>query len=244
MLRKLKKIITTRKNFGFCPICDGQTLFVEFGPWLRDQYLCLRCRSIPRNRALFHVLTEQFPGYRSLRIHESSPCGPASARLARDCPGYVPSQYYPGALSGSVKDGFINENLEKMTFPDNSFDLTITQDVMEHVLHADMAFTEIARTLKPGGAHIFTLPLYCRPETKVRAVATGDGIDFLEEKEFHGNPVDAAGSLVVREWGPDLTDYIRLCSGMTTTTYRIADRKLGIDGEFLEVFVSRKDRVT
>lgn len=186
------------------------------------------------------VLEHQFPNFRMLAIHESSPCGPASDRLSRECPGYLASQYFPAESPGEVIDGFRNENLEKITFPDNSFDLTITQDVMEHVLNPDRAFAEIARTLKPGGAHLFTLPLYARAETKVRAVETAQGVEYLDEKEFHGNPVDAAGSLVVREWGLDLADFIYRSSGMSTVTYRSVDRKQGIDGEFLEVFVSRK----
>ncbi len=35
-------------------------------------------------------------------------------------------------------------------------------------------------------------------------------------------------------------DFIYLTSGMTTTVYNLRDSKLGIDGEFLEVFISRK----
>jgi len=186
------------------------------------------------------ILERLFPDFRQFSIHESSPCGPASGRLARECPGYVATQYFPTAPPGTIKDGFRNENLEKMTFPDNSFDIVVTQDVMEHVLNPDRAFAEIARTLKPEGAHLFTLPLYDRPETKIRAVEAERGIEYLETKEFHGNPVDTAGSLVTREWGLDLTDYIHQSSGMSTATYRTVDRQLGIDGEFLEVFVSRK----
>lgn len=239
-LRLLRHVFSGQSNRGYCPVCRRQTLFVATGTWLRDQYLCLWCRSIPRQRALTKILARLFPDFRQLAIHESSPCGPASDKLASECSGYVPTQFFPGIQPGEVKDGFRNENLEKMTFPDNSFDLTITQDVMEHVLNPDRAFAEIARTLKPGGAHVFTVPLYARPETKVRAVATETGIGYLDSKEFHGNPVDAAGSLVVREWGLDLTDYIYRSSGMSTATYRTVDRKYGIDGEFLEVFVSRK----
>ena len=43
------------------------------------------------------------------------------------------------------------ENLEELTFPDESIDLHISQDVMEHVFQPKRAFAEIARTLRPGG---------------------------------------------------------------------------------------------
>jgi len=51
------------------------------------------------------------------------------------------------------------ENLEALTFANESIDLHITQDVMEHVFHPSKVFKEIARTLKLGGAHIFTVPI-------------------------------------------------------------------------------------
>jgi 2-polyprenyl-3-methyl-5-hydroxy-6-metoxy-1,4-benzoquinol methylase len=46
-----------------------------------------------------------------------------------------------------------------LTFGDETFDLTITQDVMEHVFNPEKAFQEIMRTTKSGGAHVFTTPL-------------------------------------------------------------------------------------
>jgi len=240
LLLKLKPLLSGKANYGYCPICKQRTVFVEAASWLRDNYFCSRCQSIPRNRALISLIDRLFPDFRQFAIHESSPCGPASDKIARECPGYLSTQYFPGVPLGALKHGVRNENLEKMTYPDNCFDLTVTQDVMEHVLNPDRAFAEIARTLKPGGAHVFTVPLYNRSETKVRAVETAQGVKYLDEQEYHGNPVDAAGSLVVREWGLDLPDYIYRSSGMSTATYCTVDRKLGIDGEFLEVFVSRK----
>ena len=56
--------------------------------------------------------------------------------------------------------GFRNEDLEALTFPDASFDLTVTLDVMEHVNQPDVVLREVARTLRPGGAYLFTVPTY------------------------------------------------------------------------------------
>jgi hypothetical protein len=44
----------------------------------------------------------------------------------------------------------------------------------------------------------------------------------------------------VTEWGDDLIDEIRCSSGLTTTAVRICDRQLGIDADFIEVFISKK----
>jgi len=95
------------------------------------------------------------------------------------------------------------ESLETLTFPDRSFDLMITQDVMEHIPDPDRAFQEIARVLKPGGAHIFTVPLVRKGEpSRRRAVFHPDGqIEHILPPEYHGNPVDGSGSLLVMDWG-------------------------------------------
>ena len=128
-----------------------------------------------------------------------------------------------------------------MTFADSSFDLFITQDVFEHIMNPEAAFKEIARVLKPGGTHIFTMPWYSKLEKSVRRAKLEDGkIVHLLEPVYHGNPIDAAGSLVTYDWGRDFTDIIYSICGMTTVIYLAYNRKLGLDAEFLEVFSSRK----
>jgi len=176
-----------------------------------------------------------------MTIHESSPGGPSSAKLARECSGCVQTHWYPDVPAGSVKDGYRSENLEQQTFPDASFDMVITQDVFEHVLDPARGFAEVARTLKPGGAHVFTVPWYYWKPTFVRAVRLPDGtVRHLAKPDFHGNPIDAKGSLVVTEWGVDLADFVYRCSGLTTTAVHLNDRRQGIEGQFIEIFISRK----
>jgi len=239
-VRNLVKYARRPKNFGYCTICEGRTIFVEKADWLRDHYICIRCASIPRHRALIKLVSLLFPAYRSLAIHESSPCGPASAKLQRECPGYVPTQFYPDLDPGASRQGSRCENLERMTFADESFDLIITQDVLEHVLNPSKAFAEIARTLKPGGAHIFTVPIYKGRKTIIRAAEVSGGIRYLEERVFHGNPIEKNGSLVVTDWGDDLQDEIKRASGLDTKVFLLEDRELGLEAEFLDVLVSSK----
>jgi SAM-dependent methyltransferase len=141
---------------------------------------------------------------------------------------------------GEMVGGYRCENLEHQTFDNDSFDLVVTQDVFEHVLHPDQGFREIARTLRRGGAHVFTVPWYYWKRTLVRAQEKHGVIEYLEPPEYHGNPISAEGSLVVREWGFDLADYIKQNSGMDTMAIRIENPNKGIEAEFIEVFISRK----
>jgi SAM-dependent methyltransferase len=140
-----------------------------------------------------------------------------------------------------MERGVRNEDLSRQTFPNESLDLVVTQDVMEHVLDPEGAFREIARTLKPGGAHVFTTPIYPDLMTSERRARSTDGaIEYLAEPEYHGNPIDPAGSLVTMHWGQDIGEIIARSSGLQTEVYVPVNRERGIEGEFLEVLVSAK----
>ncbi|HEY0008668.1 MAG TPA: class I SAM-dependent methyltransferase [Tepidisphaeraceae bacterium] len=241
-LSSIAKNATRGANLGWCPICDKRTLFYKEGEWLRDHYKCTRCGSIPRFRAIIELLNTHFPEWRKMRIHESSPGGASSDKIARESGNnLVQSQWFADVPRGEMRDGFRSEDLEQLTFADATFDLVITQDVFEHVIDPAKAFAEIARTLKPGGAHIFTVPWYYWKPTLVRASRNETGeVVHHEKPDYHGNPIDPDGSLVTREWGTDLVDFIYRSSNLTTTVIKIIDRSKGIDAKFIEVFISRK----
>jgi SAM-dependent methyltransferase len=189
------------------------------------------------------VIEETLPDWRKLAIHESSPATRgASVKLAREGLNYTPTQFFPGATPGTVIDGFRNEDLEAQTFGDSTLDLVVTLDVFEHVYDPAAAFREIARTLRPGGMHIFTTPLVNQHEpSEVWATRNPDGTpNFLHEPEWHGNPVDAQGSPVTMHWGFDIVDFIEQACGMETHIVRKYDLRRGLWAELNEVIVSKK----
>jgi Methyltransferase domain len=239
--RVLRQIRHGRFNLGFCVICDGWTAFVEKGPWLRDEYVCIRCHSIPRFRATIYALNTYFPNWRELHIHESSPGSPSSDLLRREGSYYSSSQFFPGVSRGCIHNGERCEDLHDLTFGNESFDLFITQDVFEHIPAPDKGYREVARVLRPGGAHLFTIPLYKGKPTVVRARLKEDGtmVKYMPD-DFHANPVDPEGSLVATEWGDGIVDFIYEVSGLETEVLHYHKRRLGLDGEFLYVFISRK----
>ena len=228
------------RHKGYCPICEREVYFEIEGSWLRDQYRCEGCRSIPRWRALMAVIAEICPEWRQLKIHESSPGGPLSDKLAKECPGYLASHFFPGIPGGQIHRGFRCEDLMAQTFAEGSFDLVITSDVFEHLPLVSAAVREIIRTLKAGGAHIFTVPWFRSQKTLVRAILEGGQIRHLEQPDYHGNPIDENGSLVFTEWGRELPFLLHEWGKSPVVIHTIRDRCLGIDGEFREVFVQQK----
>lgn len=227
---------------GHCPICEAPARFVAHEAWFRDALRCTGCGSIPRERALALVLARRFPGWRALAIHESSPADRGiSAKLARECAGYLGTQFFPGAAPGAMVRGFRNENLEALSFPDASFDLTITLDVMEHVNQPDTVLREVRRTLKPGGAYLFTVPTYKeRVSSERRAHYREDGsVEHMAEPEYHGNPVSDAGALVTFHYGYDFAQLIHAWAGFESVEVtRFHDHRHGVIGEFTEVYLA------
>lgn len=230
------------RSKGHCSTCDCDVEFVSSHSWLRDHFICSKCGSIPRERALMHVIETYFPKWREVIIHESSP-GPrgASIRLAKECAHYIPSQYIHDQSPGSLVGNTRCENLETLTFADESVDLHVTQDVIEHVFQPDKVFKEIARTLKPGGMHIFTVPLVNKfNASKRRAKKHKSQIIHLMPEAYHGNPVGDGRSLVTIDWGFDIVQYIFYSCGLFTHLVYIDDLSRGIRAEFIEVLVTIK----
>lgn len=199
-----------------------------------------------------HVLSEHFPDWRNRCIHESSPGWDiVSQRLAKECKSYVATQYNRAVPFGNMVEAprmpcktYRSENLEAQTFENNIFDLVITQDVFEHIFHPDKAIQEIARTLKPGGATLMTVPIVMKGRSsRRRAMLENDSIKHLLPPEIHGNPVGANGSLVTIDWGYDIVAYLQKQSGLSFMMVQIDNIDLGIRADLIEVLVGFKREV-
>lgn len=190
-----------------------------------------------------HAIELYFPDWRDKIIHESSPGDRgASKKLAKECPGYIASHLFPHRQLGSTVGAYRCEDLSALTFADESVDLHITQDVLEHVLDPAAVFREIGRTLRPGGAHVFTVPLVNGHEpSRRRARADERGkVVYIEPPIFHGNPISAEGSLVTVDWGFDICHHIFEASGLFTHVLHVDDLTKGLRAKYNEVLMTMK----
>lgn len=227
-------------NYGYCHCCRKKVFFGIHGEWLRDQYVCDNCTSLPRQRHIQYVLDTHFPGWEGRTIHESSP---SNNFLSKYAPDYSCSQYLPDVPFGhEAEDGTRSEDLERLTFDSESIDIFVTQDVFEHIFSPDCAAREIARVLSPGGIHIFTAPKFENlAKSYQRSIVDESGvIKHLSPPEYHGNPVGDGYALVTWHFGNDFECLLSLWSGLPVTTYVTHDRDLGLDAKFNEVFVMTK----
>jgi len=214
-------------------------MFNASNAWLRDYYLCEKCNSIPRQRHIQAILDLHFPGWEDKAIHESSPSNAFISQYVRN---YSSSQYFSDIAPGQFLNGVRCEDIESLTFSDNSFDFFITQDVLEHVFNPAKAIRDIHRVLKPGGAHVFTAPKHKGLlETRCRAALETNGeIRYLLEAQYHGNPIGDGRALVTWDYGYDFEQLLSEWSGASAAAYHTRDRSKGLDAEFNEVYVIRK----
>ena len=166
--------------------------------------------------------------------------GPLSRKLEKECARYLPTHFFPEATRGTIYKGFRCEDLTAQTLANESLDIVVTSDVLEHVPDAAAALREILRTLRPGGSHIFTVPWFHSKQTLVRAVIENGQLRHLEKPDYHGNPIDSSGALVFTEWGEEFPFKAAEWTGVPIVIHSLRDRRLGIDGEFREVFVQKK----
>lgn len=236
--RRAEATAAERTAAGWCSCCRAETTFVETGTWLREHFRCERCQSIPRFRAVNHALDTYFPGWERAAIHEFSP--PADF-VRRHCANYTSSIAVSGASPAAVRDGARCERLEQLSFADATFDLVVTEDVLEHVFEPGAAVREIMRVVKPGGAHVFTAPKHKGLRTTRQRARLDHGIvTHLLAAEYHGDPLADDRELVTWDFGDDFEARLWGWCGLPTATYVVRDRRLGLGGEYLDVFITRK----
>jgi SAM-dependent methyltransferase len=215
-------------NFSFrqdsyseiCSICGEAQLFIRNSHLIRETYHCSYCRSSLREREHAKVILEHLKftdvryikdlilkaEFRDLRIWEPGTIG-SIRRFLRGQSNYYQSAYSedPVEITKLKTNGFSIQNLEFTTWQSAYFDLVITSDIFEHIRFPLKAFSEIHRVLKPGGAHIFTIPLQdpLPSETVSRVDTSGPHDIFILPPEFHGNG-RGGKSLVYTDFGEDL----------------------------------------
>jgi SAM-dependent methyltransferase len=209
MMRRLRKhvlpnlrYLLTQSQMRQCRACEKPTLFLQFGP--NEEYRsCLRCSANLRYELQAEYLRESYDP-RRLDVLELDPDSPLRPFLSR-ARSYARSYFRSHLERGSVRaDGARIEDITNLTFPDNSLDLIVSSDVLEHVPDAAAAFRESFRVLRPGGAHVFTVP--CEPRTLRRAAIENGAILHFAEPEYHSDPLDPQGILAFWHFGPDMQE--------------------------------------
>lgn len=229
---------------GYCVYCHHKTkfqisvgLFLGENVHLREGLVCKRCGLRNRQRLLYKAIEDFCGGLHGLRgkkIYVAERLSDFYVRLAERVPNLTGSEYLNPALkSGEVRRignlNIMHQDLHNTSFDDNSFDIVVHADVLEHVAGYGKALSESFRIIAPGGATIFTMPfLHDRYEHEIRATLSTNGvITHHLPAGYHGNPLDPAGSLVYQTCGWQLLDNLRAAGFGKALVGVLTDIQLG-----------------
>ena len=204
---------------GACSLCGWQGLFRRTHRSERETLACGNCRATLRYRGQAEAICREIGagrfatladlaasgGLSGLAIYEPGITGPLRPFL-RQAGRYEQSIYDPEQPSGTRRaDGLVYQDLMATGFPDASFDLVVTSDIFEHVRRPFPAFAEIRRILKPGGLHVWTVPIGMPPagETQARVDTSGPEDRMILPPVYHGSGTDGL-SLVYTDFGRDI----------------------------------------
>ena len=217
-----------RDERGRCSACGAETRFVfnswllppdaddEWGEWAeefarRETMICSGCSATLRVRRLAEVLVAHYglgagclaelveePGFRELDVAEVNSIGAVHPLLAR-----LPKLRYSEYGAATVP----SEDLTSLSYDAASLDLVLTSETLEHVPDWPRALAETRRVLRPGGRHVFTVPL----------VPTRQATEDVGDRGWHHargrgpfRLVGRHGDMLVRtEFGRDLLDSLR-----------------------------------
>ena len=208
-----------------CPVCGGSTFTDR--PVLWDSLVtawelspeerayvdrqqgtcCCRCGANLRSGVLAEALLGAAGGAgtllefvdtsaaATLEVLEINPAGSLSPVLAR--------------LPRHRLANYPDLDMQAMPYPDESFDLVVHSDTLEHVPDPSRALSECWRVLRPTGALCFTVPIIVGRLTRSCAG---------RPPSFHGNPAAESEDLRVQtEFGADMWTW-PLRAGFTAVT--------------------------
>lgn len=195
-----------RARPGRCPLC-GPSAFVRFdaSEWA---VRCLRCESTPAVLALVRVLRrERRSRLRRDRFYEMSSSGPLVAWLGEKGGGLTCSEFFDGIEPGAWHNGVQCQDVQALTYKEESFDVCTSTEVLEHVPDDARAFSELRRVLRPGGLLAFTVPLSGESVTVERARLVDGRIEHLCRPEYHDDRLRGRGQvLAFRTYGEDIVE--------------------------------------
>lgn len=184
----LQQNLLLLRKFKHCNICGFTGQFIHLYDALRISWnsACPKCDSRSRHRGLFYIYKEA--------LKEAPP----HARMLHFAPEPI---FYPLLKSNTSLDykstdyllsdvDYPHEDIQKLSFKDQSYDLVLCNHVIEHVPDDDAAFSEINRILKNSGKAIITIPG-----------------DFRREKTIYFNSLENNGHY--RDYGLDVIDKMK-----------------------------------
>ncbi|MGZ8157385.1 MAG: glycosyltransferase, partial [Methylobacter sp.] len=220
-----KKLIESSKNEafavkGYCVPCSKKVSFLvdmqsggqrrenSWVPNWRERLECPLCRMNNRQRLIATLVKQELNVDDKKSVYFMEQVTPIYQWAIGTFKNHniVGSEYLGYEFEGgAIIQGIRHEDVENLSFADDTLDLVVSNDVFEHVPHPARAFSECVRVLKAGGVLLATIPFHSDNDLSIiRAKLINGQLEHLLPPAYHGNPVSADGSLVFTDFGWDM----------------------------------------
>ena len=240
---------------GFCFVCQKRTQFLSswelafnVGDHLqmnwREHLECRGCRLNNRMRASIHLFMTIIAPTRDSRIYATEQSSPLYVYLHTRFPFLQGSEFMQDAalISENQSKKLRHEDLTHLSFPTHCFDVILSFDVLEHIPDYRRAFAECARTLKPKGKMLFSVPFDANSvRNQIRARWRKDGtIEYLLPPEYHDDPRNPEGCLCFQHFGWEMVEEMRQAGFSSVSALSYYSREYGYLGDKQIQFLAEK----
>lgn len=149
----------------------------------------------------------------------------------------------PNLPSGQIQKGIMHQDITQLSFNNETFDIGICLEVLEHVPEYLKGFSELARITRPGGCMFISVPFLEQSEkTVIRASVGSDGsLTHHLEPEYHGDPVNKDGGILCfQHFGWDIIDDLKTAGFASVRVHFIWSAKNLILGRHIVIFEAIK----
>jgi len=212
-------------------------------PNWRERLVCRGCGMNNRQRLVAKLIQQCATGYDHPRIYLMEQVTPIFGWVKKlEAVEVHGSEYLGHGYEGGIQiKGVRHEDVMNLSYPDESFELIASNDVLEHIPDPARALRECFRVLKPEGVVLATFPFHAGNDTtRVRATLVGNTVEHLLPPQYHGNPVSDEGSLVFQDFGWDLLETMQSAGFSPVQCESYWNDEFGHLGTGLLVFRLRK----
>lgn len=184
------------------------------------------------------IVLDEIQVKKEAAVYELSSRGALVGYLRRRFHNLTISEFYDDVRPGDFKKGVQCQDVQHLTYPDQTFDLVTCTEVFEHVPDDIRGFREIFRVLKDGGHFIFTASLGDQQATVERSAVQDNTVVHLLPPRYHHDRLRGKNAvLVFRNYGYDISARLGTC-GFDARVRDITSERHAVAGA--KVVVCRK----
>lgn len=190
-------------SFSQCHICNWRLQVKIHNDEMGVR--CTKCGSSAVTQSLGKAFKAMSNSDKKLSIYELSSRGSFVRFLHSTHHDITLSEYIDGVNAGEFQDGVMCQDVQNLTFENESFDLCTSLEVFEHVEDDIKGFTEVYRVLKPEGNILFTVPMNLHADTVERTKAVDGKRENILPVEYHSDSLRGVGKVFCyRNYGLDI----------------------------------------